>query len=116
MDVKGQACGLITACRQTSQHSKHTQLPARRIPIKDGWAFKEQGNDQMKWMPVSCFPTNVHLDLIHNNVISDPFVAKNEKDAQWVGEKSWIYKVAFKSPALLPEQNAVIAFEGLDTQ
>ncbi|KAI4199845.1 MAG: hypothetical protein LQ348_001815 [Seirophora lacunosa] len=69
----------------------------------------------MKWMPVSCFPTNVHLDLIHNNVISDPFVAKNEKDAQWVGEKSWIYKVAFKSPALLPEQNAVIAFEGLDT-
>ncbi|KAI4117526.1 MAG: hypothetical protein LQ345_002252 [Seirophora villosa] len=69
----------------------------------------------MKWMPVSCFPTNVHLDLIHNNVISDPFVAKNEKDAQWVGEKSWIYKVAFKSPALMPEQNAVIAFEGLDT-
>ncbi|KAL8654842.1 MAG: hypothetical protein Q9210_001265 [Variospora velana] len=115
MDVKGRACGLISACRQPPRHPSHALLPARRIPIQDGWTFKEVGNDETEWMPVSCFPTNVHLDLIYNNVISDPFGAKNEQDDQWVGEMSWMYKVSFQSPALLPEQNAVIAFEGLET-
>ena len=48
--------------------------------------------------------------------IPDPFIAFNELDAEWVGEKSWTYKRS------LPPRNSshddavsVLAFDGLDT-
>lgn len=114
MEVKGHACELSTAHQQARQ-AKQTMLPLRAIPLHDGWKFRQVGDDKAKWMPVSQFPTNVHLDLIYNNIIPDPFIAKNEWDVQWVGEKSWVYKTAFQLPSFSSRQKAVIAFGGLDT-
>ena len=34
------------------------------VDITDGWTFKQ--TDTEEWMPVAQFPTNVHLDLMHN--------------------------------------------------
>ena len=48
--------------------------------------------------------------------IPDPFIAFNELDAEWVGEKSWTYKTSL--PKLQPAQHdatTVLAFDGLDT-
>lgn len=114
MEVKGHACGLSLPARPTHIQEQRV-LPLQCIPLHNGWSFRQVGDDKAKWMPISQFPTNVHLDLMHNNVIPDPFVAKNEEAVQWVGEKSWIYKTAFQSPSLPPGQKAVMAFEGLDT-
>ncbi len=86
------------------------------IPIDKKWAFKQADNADSKFLPVAQFPTNVHLDLIANDIIPDPYIGKNENDVQWIGEASWVYKTSFKSPALATDSvKAVLAFDGLDT-
>lgn len=89
------------------------------IPIDKNWTFKQGDKEDSKFLPVAQFPTNIHLDLIANGIISDPFMGKNENDVQWVGEVPWIYKTTFPSPSpSIAERGsfkAVIAFDGLDT-
>lgn len=85
------------------------------ININEGWCFKQVGNDNAKFLPVAQFPTNVHLDLIHNNLIPDPFIGKNENLVQWVGEKAWVYKTKFVPPHIESGRTAVMTFNGLDT-
>ncbi|KAL8939997.1 MAG: hypothetical protein Q9216_003049 [Gyalolechia sp. 2 TL-2023] len=114
MEMEGHACEPSTV-RHSLMKAKQTVLPLTAISLHDGWRFRQTGDDEGEWMPVAQFPTNVHLDLIHNKIIPDPYIAKNEVDVQWVGEKSWVYKTNFKLSALSSQQMAVIAFDGLDT-
>ncbi|KAL8779434.1 MAG: hypothetical protein Q9194_001442 [Teloschistes cf. exilis] len=86
----------------------------RTIPIEHGWTFRQAGIPEAAWSPVSRFPTNIHLDLVHSKVIPDPYIGKNEQAVQWVGEKQWAYKTTFTSPLILPGQKAVITIDGLD--
>jgi len=90
-----------------------------RIPIKKNWVFKQADKEDSKFLSVAQFPTNVHLDLIANDIIPDPFMGKNENDVQWIGEVPWVYKTAFPSPTLSMDERkiikAVLAFDGLDT-
>ena len=60
-------------------------------------------------------PTNVHMDLIHNGIISNPSVGKRENECQWVGEKRWVYRVTFRTPIVGLGEKFVLAFDGLDT-
>jgi beta-mannosidase len=88
-------------------------------PINQNWEFKQADKKDSKYLPVAQFPTNVHLDLIHHGLISDPFIGKNENDCQWVGEAVWVYRTSFASPSLTADERsivkAVLAFDGLDT-
>jgi len=84
------------------------------ICIDNGWTFKQWDDPKCKWRPVAQFPTNIHLDLVHHGIIADPFVGKNEDDAQWVGNTSWVYKTSFLSPVSV-KGRAVLTFDGLDT-
>lgn len=88
-------------------------------PIDQGWTFKQADKKDSKFLPVSQFPTNIHLDLIAHGLISDPFTGKNEVDCQWVGEAVWAYQTTFESPNLSANESssvkAVLAFDGLDT-
>jgi beta-mannosidase len=87
-------------------------------PLNRDWTFKQADDKISAYRPVAQFPTNVHLDLIANGLILDPFFAKNERDIQWVGEKVWIYRTHFSSPPTHPgggTQKVVLVFEGLDT-
>ena len=89
------------------------------VPIDQNWTFKQAHRKDSKFLPVSQFPTNVHLDLIANDMISDPFIGKNELDCQWVGEAVWVYRTTFKSPRdVLGGRSgvkAILSFDGLDT-
>jgi beta-mannosidase len=85
------------------------------IPIDQNWTFKQGDKEHSRFLPVAQFPTNVHLDLIANGIIDDPFMGKNENDVQWVGEVPWVYKTTFSSPNKAGDAKAVIAFHGLDT-
>ena len=88
----------------------------RRVALLDqNWEFKQADKDGAKFRPVSQFPTNVHLDLLHHKLIEDPFVGKNELGVQWVGEAQWVYKTTFKAEAVPKGARAVLFFEGLDT-
>lgn len=100
-----------------AENPEQTVVPLQRTYLNhECWKFRQVGYDAAEWMPVSQFPTNLHLDLFRNSIIPDPYIAKNEKDVQWVGEKSWCYKTSlkFKRP-LFSGQTAVIVLEGLDT-
>lgn len=87
----------------------------RTIHINEGWYFKQAGDNAAKFLPVAQFPTNVHLDLLYNKLIPDPFIGKNEDLVQWVGEKAWVYKNNFFLPQIEKGRNAVMVFDGLDT-
>lgn len=84
------------------------------VPLSTGWRFREVNDEFSEFLPVAQMPTNVHLDLMHNGIIPDPFVGKNETLVQWVGEKAWVYRTSFQSP-LFHEKKVVLAFDGLDT-
>lgn len=60
-------------------------------------------------------PGHVHLDLVANGVISDPFFRLAELGCRWVDESDWSYKTVFEwyEDEALP--NRVLKFEGLDT-
>ncbi|OAP58214.1 hypothetical protein AYL99_07304 [Fonsecaea erecta] len=63
-------------------------------------------------------PTEIHLDLLANGVIPDPFNGKNEEAVQWVGEQTWVYERNFEVPedaVGAPDPHAALVFEGLDT-
>lgn len=85
------------------------------LQINEGWHFKQVGDDAAVFLPTAQFPTNVHLDLIHNRLIPDPFIAKNEDLVQWIGEKAWVYKTNFMLPQIQSGRTAVMVFDGLDT-
>lgn len=85
------------------------------IPIDKNWEFKQADKEDTKYLPVSQFPTNVHLDLLAHKLIPDPYIGKNELDVQWVGEAIWIYRTSFQSPTVGNSAKAVLAFDGLDT-
>jgi beta-mannosidase len=88
-------------------------------PLNRDWSFKQADDEDSVYRPVAQFPTNIHLDLIANGLIPDPFFAKNEREVQWVGEKSWVYRTQFASPPIHSSGGAqgkvLLAFEGLDT-
>ena len=83
-------------------------------PIIEKWTFKQAKQDDSEYLPVAQFPTNVHLDLMHNKLIPDPYIGKNENDVQWVGETVWVYRTTFASPKIAGGK-VVLAFDGLDT-
>src|SRR5690606_12102632 len=59
---------------------------------------------------------NIHLDLLANGEIEDPYYRLNEQEQQWIGEVDWEYSTEFKSDdEILNKENIEIVFEGLDT-
>ncbi|RAR07786.1 glycoside hydrolase family 2 protein [Stemphylium lycopersici] len=84
--------------------------------LSKGWTFKQGDDAEDSWMPVKSVPTNVHLDLMDNGKIPDPFLGFNELKAEWVADKVWKYKVELPE---VPEAKEgivhVLAFDGLDT-
>ena len=111
MEVKGSQCGL------TQNNPKSRSIPTfdRKVfPVDQKWTFRRGDRPDSRFWPVAQFPTNIHLDLLHNGMIPDPFIGKNETDVQWVGEQAWVYRTRFSSPEIV-RGKAVLAFDGLDT-
>ena len=68
-----------------------------------------------EWMPATV-PGCVHLDLLANEKIRDPFVGQNERDQQWVDKCRWEYCASFVVDD--PEwrrQKLDLVWKGLDT-
>ncbi|KAI1330618.1 glycoside hydrolase family 2 protein [Xylariaceae sp. FL0255] len=91
-----------------------------RYHLCDGWQFREDDEtDSNDWMPVKRVPTEVHLDLIANEKIQDPFLDLNELDVRALPEKRWIYKTDFAKPstssASSERAQVDLVFDGLDT-
>ncbi|KAK6383096.1 hypothetical protein LTS17_003766 [Exophiala oligosperma] len=87
----------------------------RNIPLETGWHLKDASKSQDNWIPVQKVPSVVHTELIRQGRISEPYVGLNELDVEWVGERSWVYKVAFNTPEVAHGEEVDLVLEGLDT-
>ena len=91
-------------------HSTHASVS---IALTDHWEFKRLGDSACYKAVV---PGSVHLDLMQNGLIPDPFIGDNENKVQWVDTATWEYKCTFQvSSKWLKSNHASLIFEGLDT-
>ncbi|GKT45390.1 beta-mannosidase B [Colletotrichum spaethianum] len=94
-------------------------MPLLRHELSSGWTFRQQDDaSENPWLPVPKVPSQVHVDLLANNKIPDPFLDMNELAVQWVAEKTWVYRTSFATPTDSPDSTANVTdlvFEGLDT-
>jgi beta-mannosidase len=86
---------------------------SERSLSSEKWQFKN--SKEQKWFTASV-PGTVHLDLMNNKLIPDPYKDENEKKVQWVENEDWDYQTSLKiSSKELENQNIDLVFEGLDT-
>ncbi|MCX8523738.1 glycoside hydrolase family 2 protein [Chryseobacterium formosus] len=79
----------------------------------ENWKFKN--SKDKNWLSATV-PGTVHLDLMNNKMIPDPYKDENEKKVQWVENEDWDYQTSFKiSSKELQNQNIELVFNGLDT-
>ena len=108
--------GLIAGAQERA-----ADRPVQRqaILLDRGWQFRQLTNSLQSaeegWMPAAV-PGDVHLDLIANKVIPDPFYRDNESKLQWIETANWEYRTTIDaSPVLLARANIELVFEGLDS-
>jgi beta-mannosidase len=88
------------------------------LVLDHGWQFRQvtagAQDAESGWLPAAV-PGDVHLDLLANKKIPDPFFRDNESKLQWIENESWEYRVNFDAtPALLARANVDLVFDGLD--
>lgn len=80
------------------------------------WEFRQCGESKWKKASTKTNGNQVHLDLLENGDIPDPFVDMNEKLVQWVGETDWEYRTTFAvSDTASASEAHELHFDGLDT-
>ncbi|CAJ2512078.1 Uu.00g077030.m01.CDS01 [Anthostomella pinea] len=93
-------------------------MACSRDYLNKGWTFRQSDDDTADaWLPAQV-PSQVHMDLLANKKIPDPFLDLNELSVRWIAEKDWTYKTHFQKPAGPATDEPVVTdlvFEGLDT-
>jgi len=91
-------------------------VPAQDLNTFDlngGWKFRQGGAKE--WSPAKV-PGVVHLDLLRNNMIPDPYMRDNETKLQWIGETGWEYMKTFRfDEKNLAWKHIDLVSKGLDT-
>jgi len=64
------------------------------------------------WIPAH-IPGDVRLDLLAAHLISDPYIATNNEESQWVDQYDWWYRTQVPL-RLEPGQRAHVVFHGID--
>ncbi|MEM3946224.1 MAG: glycoside hydrolase family 2 protein, partial [Candidatus Micrarchaeia archaeon] len=98
------------------------------VSLDGSWLLKgydeQKGEEEKAFMPEieengwikANIPGVVHLDLIKNKQIPDPFFGLNELKVSWVEEKDWWYRKKFLvDKELLSYDYIELVFQGLDT-
>ena len=88
------------------------------LTLDHGWQFRQVASIAQDadagWLPATV-PGDVHLDLLANKKIEDPFYRDNESRLQWIENESWEYRVNFDAPAgFLARSNVDLVLAGLD--
>ncbi len=86
------------------------------------WFFKAAGElpfhrpqiQSVDWLPAT-IPGHVHLDLVDNGIVADPFTDRREIGCAWVDETDWTYQTEFSFEPNHELPTRVLRFEGLDT-
>ncbi|MBL1222781.1 glycoside hydrolase family 2 protein [Chryseobacterium sp. L7] len=88
------------------------QITERNLS-SEKWQFRNA--KEQSWLPAK-IPGTVHLDLMDNKIIPDPFKDENEKKVLGIENEDWDYQTRFKtSSEELKNQHIDLVFNGLDT-
>jgi beta-mannosidase len=103
----------IEAARAQAKRAQNAVLA-----LDHGWQFRQVSASPQEpeagWLPATV-PGDVHLDLLANKKIPDPFFRDNEPKLQWIENESWEYRLNFDvTPGLLVRSNVDLVFDGLD--
>ena len=87
--------------------------------LSTNWFFRQapstSSSSKTEWYPAQV-PGFVHLDLMRNNLIPDPYYRDNDVRVQWVETVDWEYKTKFNVSEKILQFNVVeLRFKGLDT-
>jgi beta-mannosidase len=88
------------------------------MSLDQGWEFRQlvsnSNGEAQEWLPATV-PGDVHLDLLANKKIPDPFYRDNEAKLQWIEDASWEYRLNFDATAeFLARSNVDLVFDGID--
>ena len=88
------------------------------LALDHGWQFRQiavGAQQENGWLPATV-PGDVHLDLLANKKIPDPFFRDNEAKLQWIEKEGWEYQLDFDvTSGLLARSNVDLVFDGLDS-
>jgi beta-mannosidase len=95
-----------------------SSLQKQIVPLNSGWEFRQLPSgaaaENPVWRPAQV-PGSVHLDLLQNNLIPDPYYRDNEAKLQWIEDADWEYRTTLQAPPdLVARKNIDLVFEGLD--
>ena len=97
----------------------HACQPSKNDLIKNtdflmgSWEFSEEGDSSFYPAVV---PGQVHLDLLANGLIEDPYWEDNELKQRWIEEENWVYRTDFNIDGkTLRHEHVELLFDGLDT-
>ena len=104
--------------RAESNRAQTNRTQNAVLTLDHGWQFRQitasLQDAEVGWLPATV-PGDVHLDLLANKKIDDPFYRDNEAKLQWVENASWEYRDSFDAaPSLLSRSNVDLVFDGLD--
>ena len=92
------------------------------IPLPTAWQLRAVGDtelvpDELTNRDITAVvPGCVHLDLMRENLIPDPYLDLNEAVVQWIGLANWEYSTKFDvTPEAKSEERIDLVCEGLDT-
>jgi beta-mannosidase len=96
----------------------HDAAATERMALHSGWEFRvvtpNTPAGAPAWRPAEV-PGDVHLDLLRQKLIPDPFYRDNEAKLQWIENADWEYRTTLAADAaLLGRPNVELVFEGLD--
>ncbi|MDQ0889495.1 beta-mannosidase [Paenibacillus sp. V4I9] len=79
------------------------------------WRNAEKADSKdSRWWRKGAVPGTVLYDLWQNGEVSDPYFERNSLLAEWVPERTWIYKKSFDIDASLFGQRVQLHFKGVD--
>lgn len=111
----------------SSTIAQNSSAQKQSLQLNAGWEFRqlatppspgeisaEKPVEAGQWRPATV-PGCVHLDLLNNKLIPDPFYRDNEAALQWIENADWEYRNTLQlQPALLKHKNVELVFDGLD--
>jgi beta-mannosidase len=113
---------VLAFCVAFAPLALRAQSPAgttKDVTLASGWEFRQlvqgQTTEMTTWRPAQV-PGDVHLDLLRNKLIPDPFFRRNEAKLQWIEDATWEYRDAIAAtPQMLAYRHIDLVFRGLDT-
>ncbi|SDO39236.1 beta-mannosidase [Paenibacillus sp. yr247] len=85
--------------------------------LGEDWIWRNAEKPDTKdyrWWREGTVPGTVLYDLWQNGEVSDPYFERNSLLAEWVPERTWIYKKSFDVDASLLGQSVQLHFKGVD--